>query len=466
MENSEDSIQSGQELRTSRKVQLILLLSMNGESLAKLKERFEGDAPGIVEVRTYETAQKELLEKPYAALVDRCSRIGSKEYEILEFIRSHRLPTRVIVLPKAGSVEDAVSVVKAGASDVILARELDTTAAESVLKSVTKGESPNPQAGEAGGTKSTSPETMLVGQSLAIQEIRSAIDLVARSQTAVLITGESGTGKDIVARLVHLQSDRSDKPFIAMNCAALPKDVIENELFGHERGAFTGALQKKAGCFELADSGTLFFDEIAEMSSDTQAKLLRAIEAKAFRRLGGKEEIHVNVRMIAATNKKMSEALKSGEFREDLYYRFSVIEISISPLRERREDVPVLVNHFLSILGKQYGKPQLRFSDECLAILKAYDWPGNVRELRNVIERVVVTCRNELIEPRCLPERLSVLRNVGTTITLPIGISAWEAERRFIIQTLAAVGENKTKASQVLGVSRKTLHNKLREYSR
>jgi transcriptional regulator with PAS, ATPase and Fis domain len=305
-------------------------------------------------------------------------------------------------------------------------------------------------------------DVTLIGKSPAIEDVRSAIDLVANSQTAVLITGESGTGKEVAARLIHLKSERSQRPFVAINCAALPRDVIENELFGHEKGAFTGAVEKKSGCFELANTGTLFFDEIAEMNPDTQAKLLRAIEQKAFRRLGGKEEINVDVRMVAATNKNIAVALRSRELREDLYYRFSVIEIYMPPLRERREDIPLLVDHFFAMFKEKYGRTKQSLSRDAMKFLVEYNWPGNVRELRNVLERVVVTGPNGSIHAAHLSQR--ILKNEsgnGYTINIPIGTSAEEAERQLILQTLTYVKNNKSKAALMLGVSRKTLHNKL-----
>lgn len=440
-----------------------LLFTVNGEATALLKEVLGRKDCSIVEVRTPDRLREELRAVAYDVLLHRCVSVSEEQLEILHFIREQNLATRVLLLPKIGSVQDAMNAVRAGAGDVIISHELNERLAESVLRSILgdgdmvarKGAKIKPPVLHAGA--------LLIGQSSAIEEVRTAIDLVAPSQTPVLITGESGTGKEVVARLIHLQSGRADKPFIALNCAALPKDVIENELFGHEKGAFTGALDKKSGAFELAHRGTLFFDEIAEMSPETQAKLLRAIETKAFRRLGGKQEINVDARTIAATNKKMAEALKSGEFREDLYYRFSVIEIYMPPLRERRDDIPLLADHFLSSVGRQYGRALQKFSAESIEILKAYDWPGNVRELRNVVERAVVTCREKVISTKWLPDRISTLQHIGTTVTLPVGISAKDAERRFIMQTLAAVGHNKTKAAQLLGLSRKTLHNKLRE---
>jgi DNA-binding NtrC family response regulator len=305
----------------------------------------------------------------------------------------------------------------------------------------------------------------LVGLSSAMHEIRNLIEMAARTDAPVIVTGESGTGKEIVARLIHHVGKRTDKPFIALNCAALPKDVIENELFGHEKGAFTGASDRRPGCFELADQGVLFLDEIAEMNPDTQAKLLRAVELKTFRRLGGgKDEVKVDVRLIAATNKNIAEALKRGEFREDLYYRLSVIEIHIPPLRERQEDIPPLVEYFLSETQKKYETPEKRFDDEAIELLCAFDWPGNVRELRNVVERSVLLCQDSVIQPYHLPTRISHYQPVAYNVKIMLGCSAQDAERQLILQTLASVNNNKSQAAKILGISRKTLHNKLRDY--
>ncbi|HEV8538638.1 MAG TPA: sigma-54 dependent transcriptional regulator [Bacteroidota bacterium] len=317
----------------------------------------------------------------------------------------------------------------------------------------------------AGRSNGDETETVLVGGSAVMEEIRSAILLVAKSPTPVLIGGESGTGKEVVARLIHTESNRSDKPFIAVNCGALPKEVIENELFGHEKGAFTGALPKKAGCFELAENGTLFFDELAEMHPDTQVKLLRAIELKSFRRLGGNEEIHVDVRMLAATNKDIPSALKSRRLREDLYYRFSVIEIYLPPLRDRKEDVPLLVDRFLATFARKYNKPPQEFSQEALDKLAGFDWPGNVRELKNVIERAVVICPDVTIGSKYLPERITGRAVSRCQISIPLGTSMRDAERTIILQTLASVGGNKSHAARILGLSRRALLYKVQQYN-
>lgn len=304
-----------------------------------------------------------------------------------------------------------------------------------------------------------------IGNSESVREIYSMIHLVADSTAPVLITGESGTGKDVVARLIHQKSRRRDMPFIAINCAAVPKEVFESELFGYDRGAFTGANSSKSGYLEMANGGTLFFDELAEMNPDTQAKLLRVIENKSFRHLGGKEEINVDVHMLAATNKKISEAIEVGEMRKDLYYRFSVIEICLPPLRERKEDILLLAEHFLFSFCKRHNKPRKKIADDLRNILLRYNWPGNIRELRNAIERAVIICPDEVISKHYMPETIFSHKSHENNITIPIGTSLKNAEKNIILHTLSAVDNNKSKAADILGVSRKALYNKLDRYS-
>jgi transcriptional regulator with PAS, ATPase and Fis domain len=303
-----------------------------------------------------------------------------------------------------------------------------------------------------------------IGNSPAVREIHSMIHLVADSSTAVLISGESGTGKDVVAHLIHLRSPRVNLPFIAINCAAIPRDVFENELFGHESGAFTGASTKKAGYLEMANNGTLFLDELAEMDADTQAKLLRVIETKSFRRLGGKEEISVDVRMLAATNMNITHALQSGELRMDLYYRFSVIEIRIPPLRDRKEDIPVLVDHFLRAFCQKHKRAIKSFSEKAMKAFMDYDWPGNIRELRNVIERTVLLCPDDVVSTDFLPVELSHVKPQEPSVIIPLGTTLRSAEKEIILKTLSSVDNNKSKAATMLGLSRKALYNKLRRF--
>lgn len=306
-----------------------------------------------------------------------------------------------------------------------------------------------------------SEEPVFIGTSAIVTDLLKRIDLIANSEVPVLISGESGTGKEIVARLIHRRSKKCFGPLIAVNAAAIPKDVVENELFGHEKEAFTGAISKKPGCFEIAHDGTLFLDEIAEMHTQTQAKLLRAIENRSFRRLGGKEDVPVGARIIAATNRDVRASLKSGEFREDLYYRLSVIEIELPPLRERREDVDLLVAYFSHLLCEKYEKPPMHFLPETMEVLRGFDWPGNVRELRNVVERLVLVCPSKTILPSHLPSPISGKRPSDSTLVIPLGTTIKEAELMLIQQTLISVGNNKSAAAKILGLTRKTLRNKL-----
>jgi DNA-binding NtrC family response regulator len=444
----------------------VLFISLDSDIDCRILQKLKTADITIVAKKTFADSKEALATNAYPVSIIRCQRLTVEVIEMMSFFKINFPQTKIILNVETGSVEDAVLAMKNGAADFLICDCCDARLTESVLKNVTSSQSTrNSQVPFATNGQTPEAEVVLVGRSPAICEIRSAVNLVAKSQTNVLITGESGTGKEVVARLIHNQSSRAQKAFIALNCSALPKDVIENELFGHEKGAFTGALLKKAGCFELAHGGSLLFDEIAEMSPDTQAKLLRAIETQKFRRLGGKEEVKVDVRVIAATNKNISSALKSKELREDLYYRVSVIEIFIPPLRERKEDIPLLVDYFLTIFSMKYGKPRQNFNEESMEILCDYDWPGNVREIRNIVERALVICPDEHIEAHYLPEKMQRRLPTSMQFSVPIGSSAQQVERMLILQTLAAAGNNKAKTAKILGISRKTIHNKLQSFS-
>jgi len=310
----------------------------------------------------------------------------------------------------------------------------------------------------------------LVGRTAVMQQVFSLIRQVAPSKAAVLVTGESGTGKELVARAVHGLSPRRDGPFVAINCAAMPETLMESELFGHEKGAFTGALERRAGCFELAQNGTLLLDEIGDMPAATQAKLLRVLEDSRVRRLGGKTETVVDVRVIASTNKVLEEALKKGEIREDLYYRLNVFHIPLPPLRERMEDLPALVDVLLRDLNKKHGTKITDLAPEALGQLERHRWPGNVRELRNALERAVILAGQGTIALDHLPGNLvrPALSAVETEdpsgVRLRVGATIDQAEKVLILRTLQHTHNNKTRAAEILGISLKTLHNKLKEY--
>ncbi|HYE66122.1 MAG TPA: sigma-54 dependent transcriptional regulator [Pyrinomonadaceae bacterium] len=307
----------------------------------------------------------------------------------------------------------------------------------------------------------------LVGNSEPMRQIYALIEQVAPSSVSVLITGESGTGKEIVARTIHNLSPRKDAPFVAINCSAIPETLMESELFGYEKGAFTGAASRRQGCFELATGGTLLLDEIAEMPTLLQAKLLRVLEERCLRRLGSTQEIPVDVRVLACTNKDPHEAVRDSTFREDLLYRLNVIKIELPPLRERKDDLPLLAQHLVTQLAEKHKRPARFFSPAALEVLRSHAWPGNVRELRNVIERAVIICSGEEIErhhlaPYPVEQRMRVRSE--DTVTFPVGTPIEEVERQMILRTLQKTDNNKTRAAELLCISLKTLHNKLRLY--
>ncbi len=309
----------------------------------------------------------------------------------------------------------------------------------------------------------------LVGSSKKMLEIFHLVEMVAPSTASVLITGESGTGKELVARTIHDLSPRKVKPFVAINCSAIPETLIESEIFGHEKGAFTGALERRAGCFELAEEGTLLLDEIGEMPVGTQAKLLRVLEDKKLRRLGSKVETSVDVRVLAATNKIPEEAVSRGELRTDLYYRLNVFNIHMPPLREHKEDLPELVQALLSEMNNKHARNVASISDGVMSMFQAYNWPGNVRELRNTLERAIIVCDGSTVENRHLPPGFGQMIpraaiSEANTVRLGVGTTVGEAERLLILKTLESTNNNKTRAAEILGISLKTLHNKLKEY--
>ena len=314
----------------------------------------------------------------------------------------------------------------------------------------------------------------LVGNSEPMQQVFSLIRQVAPSKAAVLITGESGTGKELVARAIHSLSPRANGPFVAINCAALPETLMESELFGHEKGAFTGAVERRAGCFEVANGGTLLLDELSEMPIGTQAKLLRVLEDSRVRRLGSKTENLVDVRVLAATNRAPEEAIKKGMLREDLYYRLNVFGLQLAPLRQRLDDLPVLIEAILKDLNRKHGCRITGVVPDLLVRLQNHSWPGNVRELRNVLERAAILANSGMLEVQHLPAGLGVtplaveaagVSSDQNSVNIPVGTTIEQAEKSLILLTLAHTKNNKTRAAEVLGISLKTLFNKLKEYS-
>lgn len=310
--------------------------------------------------------------------------------------------------------------------------------------------------------ESSADSPRFIAESPAMKKIVRDLDKIAKSQASVFITGESGTGKEVIGSLIHERSSRAKNPFIKVNCAAIPETLLESEFFGHEKGAFTGAMQRKIGRFELADLGTLLLDEVTEIPLTLQPKLLRAIQEQEFERVGGMHPIQVNVRFLATSNREMQEAIDSKVFREDLFYRLNVVPLHIPPLREREEDILPLAEFFLRTFCEKNHKPLKQLGSSAKEKLLRYPWPGNVRELGNIIERTVVLDFDVVVDAEHL--YLGEARQTPCKDRLPVGISLYEMEKRLILQTLAASHDNKTRAAQILGISVKTLRNKLYEY--
>jgi DNA-binding NtrC family response regulator len=389
--------------------------------------------------------------------------------ELLEKIAGDSKTVAVIVVTAQGTIDSAVNAMRMGAYDYVT-KPIDTNRLRTILQNASKQIGANVQLEVTRRTlRDRGMLGQLVGTSKKMKDVFHLIEMVAPSTASVLITGASGTGKELVARTIHEQSNRGNKPFVAINCAAIPETLIESEIFGHEKGAFTGALERRTGCFELAEGGTLLLDEIGEMPVATQAKLLRVLEDRKLRRLGSKSETTVDVRVLAATNKTPEEAVARGELRNDLYYRLNVFNIHMPALREHKEDVPALVDALLKEMSAKHGRNVAAVSEAVLNVFQNYSWPGNVRELRNTLERAVIVCDGAIVETKHLPPGfgqtpMRTSSDDPDAVHLGVGTTVGEAEKLLILKTLESTNNNKTRAAEILGISLKTLHNKLKEY--
>ncbi|HPF98958.1 MAG TPA: sigma-54 dependent transcriptional regulator [Kiritimatiellia bacterium] len=376
-----------------------------------------------------------------------------------------RTPAPVCILLTAyGNIETAVEAMKRGAYD-FLTKPVHLDRLELLLQRALRGremETENRRLHEQLDAK-FGMESM-IGQSPAMREVFDTIRQVAPSRATVLIQGESGTGKELVAQAIHRMSAQARGPFVPVHCAALAHNLLESELFGHEKGAFTGAAERRRGRFELADGGTLFLDEIGEIDPNTQVKILRVLEERKFERVGGQDTVDVDVRLIAATNRDLKKLVEEGRFREDLFYRLYVMVIHLPPLRERPGDVPLLVQQFLTTLARENNKAISGITPEAMELLAAYPWPGNVRELRNAMERMVVLCRGDKLSVRDIPAQLKAALPHRPAATAGAELSLQDAEKRMIADALKHHAGNRTKAAAQLGISRRTLHRKLNEY--
>jgi DNA-binding NtrC family response regulator len=382
--------------------------------------------------------------------------------ELLRALKEEGTAITTVILTAQGTVETAVEAIKEGAYDY-LTKPVDPQRLKILLDKIVERQDTlrevkalRKQLREHGSFGK------MIGNSSNMRKVYQTIEQAAPTQANVLIWGESGTGKELVAQTIHQLSPRAQMPFVPINCAAIPETLLESEIFGHEKGAFTGASDRREGCFELADRGTLFLDEIAEMTPATQVKLLRVLQERKFRRLGGRQEQTVDVRVIAATNVNPAEAVKHGKLREDLYYRLNVFAIELPPLRQRKDDLSLLVQSFLAEFNDRNNKSVSAVDASAMRMLEQYNWPGNVREVRNVVERAVILSNGDFIEPKHLPPLVTDSPDVvKPVIALEPGTTVEEAERRLILMTLEHTRDNKTRAAEILGISLKTLHNKL-----
>jgi two-component system nitrogen regulation response regulator NtrX len=385
--------------------------------------------------------------------------------EVLEKMKGQIPNLPVIMISGHGNIELAVKAVKLGAYDFIE----KPLSLEKVLLAVSNAIIYSKLEQENRALRQeVERKYEIVGNSPEIVKLKEQIKIVAPTNGWVLISGENGTGKELVARAIHRLSLRGEKPFVEVNCAAIPEELIESELFGHEKGSFTGALTKKRGKFDLAHEGTLFLDEIADMSLKTQAKILRILQEQKFERVGGTEMIYVDVRVIAATNRDLMEEIQKGKFREDLYYRLNVIPIPVPPLRERKTDIPMLVEHFIAAFCLENNKELKRISPEAMDLLSTYAWPGNVRELKNIVERMVIMTRGPVIEAGDVPDPVRVQPKAPLESSFfdfhLLRDARREFEKRFILKKLMENEENISKTAEVIGIERSNLHRKIKSY--
>ncbi len=402
-----------------------------------------------------------LRAQPFHLVITDLMMPGIDGMDLLKFVRTLQPEAEVILMTAFGTVERAVHGMKEGAYDFVskpIKRATILKAARQALERQALMAENRVLKAQLADLRD---ERNIIGQSAALRDALALVRQVAASDATVLLSGESGTGKELFAQMIYQQSERANRPFVAVNCAALPESILESELFGYEKGAFTGANQRRIGRFEAAHGGTLFLDEIGELSAHVQVKLLRVLQEGEFERLGSSKPVRVDVRIIAATNKELEEEMRLGNFRDDLYYRLNVVEIKIPPLRHRLEDVPLLAEHFLKKFRVKNSRDIQGLSREALEALSAYRWPGNVRELENVVERAVVLDKDGVIHTDDLPEHIVEHPTETRHITIPIGTSLEEIERRVLHETLKMTGGDKKLAAKLLGIATRTIYRKI-----
>lgn len=437
----------------------ILLVDDDVDIRGSVAEALSRKGHDVVECVSGEAGLSRFRESAFDLVVSDMKMPGMSGAGLLERIREANADVPFVIMTAFGDVETAVDAMRKGAYDFIEKGERLLDKLEFAVERALERRSL--VAENARLLNTLQKQCFYVGRSAAMEDIRSLIDTIAKSRSTVLVSGESGTGKELIARSIHHLSTRHQGPFVKVNCAALPDGLIESELFGHEKGSFTGALKTRAGKFELASGGTLLLDEIGEMSSGMQAKLLRVLQEREVNKVGADEPTAVDVRIVATTNRNLKTQVAEGKFREDLYYRLNVFDIHLPPLRERMQDIPELVEHFVRVYNEENGFGVTRLENDALRVLEDHTWPGNIRELENAIERAVVLTRSGPVGADVFSfSTFTDTRDEG----LKPGMTVWEAEKELLLKTLEFCSQNRTRAAEMLGISIRTLRNKLNEY--
>ncbi len=442
----------------------ILIVDDDAANLASLGKVLRREQLDVREASHGREALDLLREQPASVVITDFQMPGMSGLDLLRSIRAISPETEVILITAYGTIEMAVDAMKQGAYDFVVKPFKRHDIVRPVRRALEKYALIEENRRLRNELERTLGVREIIGQSPLMRDTLELVDQVAPSSATVLVTGESGTGKELVARAIHSGSRRSGKPFVAINCAAIPDSILESELFGYERGAFTGAVQRREGRFERAHTGTLFLDEIGEMAPHVQVKLLRVLQEGEIERLGGTQPIMVDCRIVAATNRDLAAEVRDGRFREDLYYRLNVITVELPPLRDRPEDVPLLAHHFLGKYAEKNGKEMLGITSEAMTLLASYKWQGNVRELENVMERAVVLARGPQVTANELPTGVRMGSKSTRTLTIPLGTPLEEVEKRLINETLRITKGDKRLAAQMLGIATRTIYRKLESW--
>jgi len=439
----------------------LLVVDDDTAALESLLQIFEIEGFEVTGVSDGTAALEALRADEYGVVLSDLRMPGMDGMDLLKTIKTLKPDTEVVIMTAFGTIEKAVEAMREGAYDFVTKPLKRPLVVRSVRRAQEKASLRAENLALRAQLEAVASERNLIGTSAAMRRVLDVISQVAPASTTILIQGESGTGKELVARSIHRQSNRSQGPFVAINCAAIPATLIESELFGHERGAFTGAFSRREGRFKLADGGTLFLDEIADLDPFMQAKLLRVLQEGEYQRLGGSQTLKVDVRVLASTNKPLLEQVKAGAFREDLFYRLNVIAIQMPPLRERMEDVALLAQHFLAKFADKNRKDIRTISRDAMELLMMHDWPGNVRELENTLEHAVVLSRGDTIRAEDLPDLVASDTTAKQYMTIQLGTPLEDIEQQVIQQTLRFTKGNKRLAAQLLGIATRTVYRKV-----